>query len=129
MNKQYLWTASKARLQLVRSSDRGNLQWLFLPGGLGLGSEYLFPLLNILELPGDIRRLDLPGDGSNTTSDNRKSFSHWSQSIQMQSVLTTDIHLYFKHFQSMHTLISTVKIFWLTRTPHPSSQTKRFRSR
>lgn len=81
MDRSYLWTKSRARLQLVRSSEGRNLQWLFLPGGPGLGSESLFPLLNILELPGSTWRLDLPGDGSNTTLNNKESFSHWSSAL------------------------------------------------
>jgi pimeloyl-ACP methyl ester carboxylesterase len=81
MLKSPFWTASRARLQLVRSSEEGNLNWLFLPGGPGLGSESLFPLLNILELPGNMWRLDLPGDGSNTTANSSKSFSNWSSAL------------------------------------------------
>ncbi len=80
-NKEYLWTASQARFQLVHASERRNFNWLFLPGGPGLGSESLFPLLNILELPGNMWRLDFPGDGSNTTSNNKKSFSKWHQAL------------------------------------------------
>lgn len=76
-----LWTRSGARLQLVRTSSHGKFHWLFLPGGPGLGSESLLPLLDILELPGNTWRLDLPGDGSNTMQDNKKAFSHWSQAL------------------------------------------------
>lgn len=75
--KEYLWTKSGARLQLMRSSGGKLLNWLFLPGGPGLGSESLFPLLDILELPGNTWRLDLPGDGSNTG----KSISQWSEAL------------------------------------------------
>jgi pimeloyl-ACP methyl ester carboxylesterase len=74
-------TPSQARLQLVRSSEEKGLHWLFLPGGPGLGSESLTPLLNLLQLPGTLWRLDLPGDGSNTTSNNYESFSHWSLAL------------------------------------------------
>jgi len=81
MIKTYLWTESQARLQLVRNSKKNDINWLFLPGGPGLGSESLSPLLDILELPGSVWRLDLPGDGSNTTSDNTASFSHWSSAL------------------------------------------------
>ncbi len=77
MPKEYLWTKSRARLQWIRTSGGEAYNWLFLPGGPGLGSESLFPLLDILELPGNIWRMDLPGDGSNTTSD----MSHWSQAL------------------------------------------------
>jgi pimeloyl-ACP methyl ester carboxylesterase len=74
-------TASLARLQLVHNSKEKNPNWLFLPGGPGLGSESLLPLLNILNLPGKLWRLDLPGDGSNTTSNNSDSFSHWPEAL------------------------------------------------
>ena len=80
-DKKYLWTQSRARLQLVHGSKKEHLNWLFLPGGPGLGSESLIPLLNILELPGNMWRLDLPGDGSTTTPNNSKSFSFWSSAL------------------------------------------------
>jgi pimeloyl-ACP methyl ester carboxylesterase len=81
MVKTCLWTASKARLQWFRGSDGNKPHWLFLPGGPGLGSESLNPLLNILELPGSMWRLDLPGDGSNTTLHNKESFSCWQTAL------------------------------------------------
>ena len=81
MVKPLFSTTSGARLQLVHSSGTWNLNWLFLPGGPGLGSESLLPLVNILNLPGKFWLLDLPGDGSNTTSNNSKSFSHWSSAL------------------------------------------------
>jgi pimeloyl-ACP methyl ester carboxylesterase len=81
MVKTCLQTPSGARLQLVRNSDGKNLHWLFLPGGPGLGSESLGLLLNILQLPGTMWRVDLPGDGSNTTSSNYESFSHWPSAL------------------------------------------------
>jgi pimeloyl-ACP methyl ester carboxylesterase len=58
-----------------------HLNWLFLPGGPGLGSESLLSLLNILTLPGNLWLLDLPGDGSNTTSNNSESFSYWAAAL------------------------------------------------
>ena len=81
MNKPYLWTRAGARLQLVRSEEGSSLHWLFLPGGPGLGSESLLPLIDVLELPGNMWLLDLPGDGSNVTANNKQSFSHWSQAL------------------------------------------------
>lgn len=81
MFKKALWTASYARLKLAKKSKGINLNWIFLPGGPGLGSEYLMPLISILKLPGHFWLLDLPGDGSNTTSNNKKSFSHWEKAL------------------------------------------------
>ncbi|MCL9683987.1 alpha/beta fold hydrolase [Legionella maioricensis] len=40
--------------------------WLFLPGGPGLGSEYLIEFCKKLALPGSILLLDFPRDGTNT---------------------------------------------------------------
>jgi Predicted hydrolases or acyltransferases (alpha/beta hydrolase superfamily) len=77
MVKSVLWTESRARLQLLLGSGGENVNWLFLPGGPGLGSESLLPLLEILKLPGSLWLFDLPGDGSNTTLDNVESFSKW----------------------------------------------------
>jgi pimeloyl-ACP methyl ester carboxylesterase len=76
-----LWTPSRARLRFIHQSKEGNLNWLFLPGGPGLGSESLLPLINLLQLPGNCWCFDLPGDGSNTTSNNGKSFSHWPKAL------------------------------------------------
>jgi pimeloyl-ACP methyl ester carboxylesterase len=81
MLKHLFWTQSRARLQLIYSSEVGNLNWLFLPGGPGLGSESLLPLLKILQLPGKLWLLDLPGDGSNTTSNNSESFKSWPMAL------------------------------------------------
>jgi len=81
MVKNNLLTPSGARLQLIKASGKKNLHWLFLPGGPGLGSESLNLLFNSLELPGSLWRLDLPGDGSNTTQNNYESFSHWKDAL------------------------------------------------
>lgn len=81
MPKTLFWTQSRARLQLVSSSEEGNLNWLFLPGGPGLGAESLLPLLKILQLTGKLWLLDLPGDGSNTTSNNQESFKSWPAAL------------------------------------------------
>jgi pimeloyl-ACP methyl ester carboxylesterase len=69
-------TASGGRLRFISSLTEGNYNWLFLPGGPGLGSEVLAPLTEILNLPGTIWHFDLPGDGSNLGS-----IECWSQAI------------------------------------------------
>lgn len=81
MEKNYLWTPSGARLQLVRTNSEKDLNWLFLPGGPGLGSEYLYGLTQLLNLPGKLWLVDFPGDGSNVTSDDTKAFSDWSKGL------------------------------------------------
>jgi pimeloyl-ACP methyl ester carboxylesterase len=89
MQKNYLWTALKARLQSIRTTEGKNYNWIFLPGGPGLGSESLHELTKMLHLPGTIWHLDLPGDGSNVTDNNTESFSHWSQAL-VQAVSALD---------------------------------------
>lgn len=81
MKKKYLWTNLKARLQYIRTESGGNYNWLFLPGGPGLGSESLTNLTQMLQLPGNIWHVDLPGDGSNLTTDDSQYFSHWPQAL------------------------------------------------
>lgn len=78
---KYLWTSLKSRLQYISSSAGEPFNWLFLPGGPGLGSESLSGLTSQLRLPGTIWHLDLPGDGSNTTSNNAEYFSRWSDAL------------------------------------------------
>lgn len=79
--KKYLWTSLKTRLQFIKSTPGSNFNWLFLPGGPGLGSESLSSLTNKLKLPGTMWHVDLPGDGSNTTSHDKKYFSNWSLAL------------------------------------------------
>lgn len=81
MTEDDRWTVSGARLQRIGPRSEQALNWLFLPGGPGLGSESLASLTSILKLPGTLWYIDLPGDGSNTTSDNKASFAHWSQAL------------------------------------------------
>ncbi|MCE0723787.1 alpha/beta fold hydrolase [Legionella resiliens] len=79
--KTSLWTSLSARLQLIKSTEGAHFNWLFLPGGPGLGSESLGMLTQILKLPGTLWHLDLPGDGSNKTSNDEEYFSHWSDAL------------------------------------------------
>ncbi|KTD41287.1 alpha/beta fold hydrolase [Legionella parisiensis] len=88
MNR-YLWTNLKARLQLIKSTDGANFNWLFLPGGPGIGSESLCTLTKILKLPGTIWHIDLPGDGSNKTPCDEEYFSHWSEAL-FEAVIALD---------------------------------------
>lgn len=74
-----LYTASKARLRTYQTSEGPN--WLFLPGGPGLGSESLMPLVKTLHLPGSIWLFDLPGDGSNAVAGSHDAISHWPQAL------------------------------------------------
>ncbi len=53
--------------------------WLFLPGGPGLGSEYLIPFCNQMNLPGSIRLLDFPKDSTNTAG--ILDFNYWKAGL------------------------------------------------
>lgn len=81
MNKSEFLTKSKARLQRIHEEHTAPFNWLFLPGGPGLGSESLGDLIELLSLPGNIWRLDLPGDGSNIFSNVEHQFSNWSAGL------------------------------------------------
>jgi pimeloyl-ACP methyl ester carboxylesterase len=81
MNQNPIWTKSNARLNRLRRDNHTKYNWLFLPGGPGLGSESLHNLTEMLSLPGTIWYLDLPGDGSNITEDDENSFSNWSNAL------------------------------------------------
>lgn len=58
------FTASMVRLRR-RVEKPGAIDWLFLPGGPGIGSESLEDLVQAAALPGRSWLVDLPGDGSN----------------------------------------------------------------
>lgn len=58
------WTSAGVRLR--RAAQRpGPWNWLFVPGGPGLGSESLAGLVGAADVPGTAWLVDLPGDGSN----------------------------------------------------------------
>ena len=55
-------------VRLLRRAERpGDLSWLFLSGGPGIGSESLEGLMDALDVPGTLWGVDLPGDGSNVS--------------------------------------------------------------
>lgn len=63
-DREPLWTRSGVRLRQVRS-DGGRWNWLFVPGGPGLGAGSLRDLVDAVAVPGTSWLVDLPGDGSN----------------------------------------------------------------
>ena len=72
------YTPSGVRMRL-HSSRAGNLDWLLLPGGPGLGSESLQELADVLNVPGSVWLVDLPGDEkkvSGTISEEQKGQVH-----------------------------------------------------
>lgn len=81
MKETVFLTKSKARLRLVSTNEISAFNWIFLPGGPGLGSESLNELIALLSYPGNRWQLDLPGDGSNRTDNDTEAFSHWQEAL------------------------------------------------
>lgn len=80
MNKSFIWTYLRVRLTFIKSNAGQPYNWLFLPGGPGLGAESLANLTSCLELPGTMWFLDFPGDGSNFI-DNEHYFTRWTDAL------------------------------------------------
>jgi pimeloyl-ACP methyl ester carboxylesterase len=80
MTTDPIWTALGVRLRAHRRAA-GELNWLFLPGGPGIGSESLIELIDAAELPGTCWLVDLPGDGSNVDAPGAPAdpYSVWPQ--------------------------------------------------
>ncbi len=74
------WTPSGVRLRLLRRRD-GDVNWLFLRGGPGIGSECLPELVDAVAVAGCSWLVDLPGDGSNTNAPGAPAdpYSLWPQ--------------------------------------------------
>ena len=61
------WTTHGVRLRRARRTP-GPWNWLFFPGGPGIGSESLQELVDVAGCPGTSWLVDLPGDGSNVAA-------------------------------------------------------------
>ncbi len=75
------WTKSKARLSRMSQETDSDLNWIFVPGGPGLGSEIFKQLTNQIELPGVVWHFDFPNDGSNRLKNFQFSEKIWKQSL------------------------------------------------
>ncbi len=77
-----IFTPSGVRLRR-RAARPGPLNWLFLPGGPGIGSESLQELVEALDVPGSVWLVDLPGDGSNRNAPDASAdpFAQWPQVV------------------------------------------------
>lgn len=80
LNQKCLWTPSRARLCQV-TQNPGIYNWVFVPGGPGLGSESLVQLTQGMDLPGASWHFDFPGDGSNRLNDDDACFEQWFASL------------------------------------------------
>ncbi|PIQ43959.1 MAG: hypothetical protein COV52_03825 [Gammaproteobacteria bacterium CG11_big_fil_rev_8_21_14_0_20_46_22] len=100
------YTKSGARFQQVSQNAEGSINWVFLPGGPGLGSEYLRPFVDKLNLPGTTWLLDMPGDGSNTLGDRKVDYNYWPANLASAVKTLPNVILVAHSFAGMLTLSS-----------------------
>jgi pimeloyl-ACP methyl ester carboxylesterase len=105
-----LFTSSGVRLRR-RVQHSGDLNWLLLPGGPGIGSESLHELADTLDVPGCIWMVDLPGDGSNTVPPNATEdpFEHWPN-VLVEAATTLQNCVYVGHSTGGMYLLSTPEL-------------------
>lgn len=72
----YLYDNHLVRYKLVKSNP-GNIlfNWLFLPGGPGADSCYFLSLISHINVPGNYWLIDLPGNGSNVSTQIPENFN------------------------------------------------------
>lgn len=99
------YTASGVRMRL-HSSRPGELNWLLLPGGPGIGSQNLHELADAMEVPGAIWLIDLPGDGSNTTHPHGDPYALWPQ-VLAEAAQAVPYPVYVGHSTGGMYLLST----------------------
>lgn len=101
------WTPSGVRLRLHRRCD-GDVDWLFLPGGPGIGSESLHELVDAAAVPGCSWLVDLPGDGSNTDAPGAPAdpYSGWPR-VLLEAAQAVDRPVYVGHSTGGEYLLAT----------------------
>ncbi|CEG58222.1 alpha/beta hydrolase [Legionella fallonii] len=60
-------------------TEGSGYNWLFLPGGPGLGSEYLIKFCEQIKVPGNIYLIDFPKDGSNP--EGQLGIKYWREGL------------------------------------------------
>jgi pimeloyl-ACP methyl ester carboxylesterase len=73
----YLYDSDQVRYELYRTNGEKKYNWLFFPGGPGADSSYLRSLVDVLQLPGNVWLIDLPGNGSNSNNFCIDEFDVW----------------------------------------------------
>ncbi len=101
------WTPSGVRMR-ARVRRDGDLNWLFLPGGPGIGSESLHELVDAIEVPGTAWLVDLPGDGSNTSHRRLSAdpYASWP-AVLLEAAAAVDNPVYVGHSTGGMYLLST----------------------
>jgi pimeloyl-ACP methyl ester carboxylesterase len=84
------------------------MNWLFLPGGPGIGSESLHELVDTVDVPGRAWLVDLPGDGSNVGAPGAPAdpYSVWPQ-VLLEAAQAVDHPVYVGHSTGGEYLLST----------------------
>lgn len=111
MDTQHVrWTPSGVRLRLHRCHD-GDVNWLFLPGGPGIGSESLRELVDAVAVPGHSWLVDLPGDGSNTDAPGAPAdhYRLWPQ-VLLEAAQAVDRPVYVGHSTGGEYLLATAAL-------------------
>lgn len=73
------------RIQCVQAQDKmEDFNWVFIPGGPGMDSSYFQGLIELLNLPGNVYRIDFPQNGSNFIQeyDLSYNFNQWEQCLK-----------------------------------------------
>ncbi|HJD55564.1 MAG TPA: alpha/beta hydrolase [Rickettsia endosymbiont of Pyrocoelia pectoralis] len=89
MKEKQIKTNYNYRLNKLKEDSTCKLNWLFLPGGPGMGANYLIDFVSKLELQGSMFVGDFPGDGDNRDfpkgGDNRNneeiSYYNWKEGL------------------------------------------------
>ncbi|MEO7067295.1 MAG: alpha/beta hydrolase [Rhodanobacter sp.] len=97
----------------LHSAREGELNWLLLPGGPGIGSESLHELADAMDVPGTIWLVDLPGDGSNTAQQDNP-FSGWPQ-VLAEAAAAVSNAVYVGHSTGGMYLLATPQLKGLVR--------------
>jgi pimeloyl-ACP methyl ester carboxylesterase len=108
--EQQFFTKSGVRLR-HHSVRAGELNWLLLPGGPGIGSESLEDLVAALDVPGTIWLVDLPGDGSNRVPPGAPAdpFESWPQVLLEAAQALPDV-VYVGHSTGGMYLLATPEL-------------------
>lgn len=68
------------RLNKLKEDNAHKLNWLFLPGGPGMGANYLIDFVSKLDLQGSLYIGDFPGDGDNYSAE-EIHYEGWKQGL------------------------------------------------
>ena len=93
------------RLQAGGDED---IDWLFLPGGPGIGAESLRELVDSVDVPGRSWLVDLPGDGSNIDAPGAPAdpYALWPQ-VLLEAAEAFENPVYVGHSTGGEYLLST----------------------